>query len=107
MHRSASRVLVSDIQQKRSMFATKHLPEQRAEALNSLTIPEEWVKIECASSVTYRPKQSSLPSVKVHLTAYRVDVDQRKAGRITSETFQFTTLDELIQQTRVALEQFS
>lgn len=98
--------MVKDLQNKRSALGSA-IPRKNAAALVGLTCPKGWVKITSSASITYRPQQNPMPSVKVHLTSYRIDIDEKNQGKVTSRTLHLTSLDELVQQTKALLEQFS
>jgi hypothetical protein len=99
--------LVRDLQNKRAALGTAGIPQQNAQALVGLIIPPGWVKISSPASITYRPEQTPMPSVKIHLTAHRIDVDEKKRGRVTSTTHYLANLDELKQRAEALLEQFT
>lgn len=63
-----------------------------SEGLRALTVPPGWVKIWSTSSLTFRPTEAALPSVKAHLTHFRVDVDRKNGRTIASTNKQFPDL---------------
>lgn len=102
----SSRTRISEIQLNRSIHGINNLPEIISKALHDLTIPDGWCKIVSKASITYRPMKHPLPSVKVHLTNRRIDVDQKVCGKVVSTVYSPPGLPALVAQAKRVLEQF-
>jgi len=73
----------------------------------SLELPAGWCLIKSKSSRLFRPRQQSLPSVKVHYYPLMVDVDYRQGKEVTSKRIKCRSIADLIRVTRDQLYEWS
>lgn len=61
-------------------------------------MPKGWLSDRRRSSVTFRPKNRTLPSIKLHYTPLRIDYDYKEGRAIKTKRLSCKSVDDALSQ---------